>query len=132
MLKFASKTVSVRVWWLLCQGAGQEVGSSETRRALSAVVVLVLVYTQVRIMLWYNHAQANSVSYFGEHWYSSVLPPVLYFALCNLSGAIFLPVSACLNAFEKHPTKVPTHLYAVYTTPLYDDVILQRTSFYTL
>ena len=80
----------------------------EVRRTLSSIGVLFLIWAQVTVMLYYTHVQSNTAQYFGAHWHSSYLPSLLYFALCNVGGAIFYPISARLNDFEMHPTKVTT------------------------
>jgi hypothetical protein len=78
----------------------------EVRRALSAVCLLSLVSLQVLLMLRYNHLQAHAEEYFGRAWYTPYAPSALYFALCNVGSAVFYPLSARLNNFEMHATKV--------------------------
>jgi hypothetical protein len=91
---------------VILQGASKETGSVEVRRSLSAVCLLSLVSLQVLLMLRYNHLQAHAEEYFGRAWYTTYAPSVLYFALCNVGGAVFYPISARLNDFEMHTTKV--------------------------
>jgi hypothetical protein len=86
----------------------------EVRRALSAVCLLSLITLQVLLMLRYNHLQAHAEEYFGRAWYTPYAPSVLYFAVCNLGGAVFYPISAQLNEFEMHPTKVEQSTQYVY------------------
>lgn len=78
----------------------------EVRRCLSYATILAMVYVQVVVMLRFNYIQTHATAYFGTGWYVSLVPPVLYFMLCSLMGAVFHPVSRKLNDFEMHPTKV--------------------------
>jgi hypothetical protein len=91
---------------LFFQRASKETSSLDVRRMLSSIGVLVLLVVQIVLMLQYNHFQANYAVYFGNEWYSRYCPIIVYFAFCNVSGAVFYPLSAMLNEFEKHPTKV--------------------------
>ena len=88
------------------QGASKEVSSVEVRRTLSMIGVLVLVLLQVYFMLYYNYIQLNCVQYVGDHWYSHVVPPIVYYLVCNHVSVWLYPVTAMLTDFEMHPTKV--------------------------
>lgn len=78
----------------------------EVRRTLSMIGVLVLVLLQVYFMLYYNYIQLHCVQYVGDHWYSHVIPPIVYYLVCNHVSVWLYPVTAMLTDFEMHPTKV--------------------------
>jgi hypothetical protein len=73
---------------------------------LSAAAKVTMIYNKVVVMLRFSHLQAHPEQYFGKRWFSSMVPPVLYAALCAVMGAVFNPISRILNDYEMYHTKV--------------------------
>eukprot|EP01034_Spumella_vulgaris_P025395 gene25395-31853_t len=116
-LSFAWKTLGVEddeADRELAEAAGKESSATAGRQLLSLTATLSIMFVLVRLMLFYIHAAAHAEEHYGSASYMQYYPTVVYSVLPLIATAVFDPISALLNDFEKHATQAEADNSLIY------------------